>query len=78
MPYTSQLAEDYAALDLPYGAPMDLVTARWKKYLKKCHPDFHAHNPSLLADANLLTRLLTEAYDRIREAWGIFLKGARY
>ncbi|MEW6264742.1 MAG: J domain-containing protein [Thermodesulfobacteriota bacterium] len=69
LPYSRELAECYAALDLPYGAPMAEVTRRWREYLKKCHPDRHANAPDKLPDANKLTRLLTQAYETIKEAW---------
>jgi hypothetical protein len=40
-----------------------------KKYIKQCHPDLHGHNPEIQQTANTLTRLLTEAYERIKKAW---------
>ncbi|MEW5723406.1 MAG: J domain-containing protein [Thermodesulfobacteriota bacterium] len=69
LPYDPETAQGYAALDLPYGAPMDQVTRRWKEYLKKCHPDRHMGDPDKWPDANKLTQLLTQAHDRIQEAW---------
>lgn len=69
LPFSSELAECYAALDLPYGAPMDQVTKRWREYLKKCHPDRHMSDPDRIPDANKLTRILTQAHDTIRDAW---------
>jgi len=69
LPYGQDVASGYAALDLPYGAPMDQVTRQWKNYLKKCHPDLHANDRGKYLDANELTRLLTEAHKKIKEAW---------
>lgn len=69
LPYDQYAANGYAALDLPYGAPMDQVTRQWKSYLKKCHPDLHADDQEKYLDANELTRLLTEAHEKIKEAW---------
>lgn len=69
LPYSQELAGWYSVLDLPFGADMDEVTSRWKEYLKKCHPDLHAKSPELYDDANKLTKIITEAHDKIREAW---------
>lgn len=69
LPYDKDVAQCYDALDLPYGAPIEQVTRRWREYLKKCHPDLHAGNPDVLPDANKLTRLLTQAYENIQKAW---------
>ena len=69
LPWSDDLARCYQALDLPYGAPPDQVTAQWKSYIKKCHPDRHLSNPDILPDANKLTRILTEAHDKIKDAW---------
>ena len=77
LPYIKEVAEGYSALDLPYGAPMDQVTRRWKSYLKKCHPDLHLNNPDMLADAYKLTRILTEAHDTIKQAWERHYTGRR-
>lgn len=67
--FDPDLAKCYQALDLPYGASMDEVTYRWKSYLKKCHPDRHAQDAAILPDATRLTQLLTQAFEKIRQAW---------
>lgn len=72
LPYSEELAHCYEALDLPYGAPMDQVTRRWREYLQKCHPDRHASDPDKLPDAHKLTQLLTQAYETIKRAWKEF------
>ncbi|GIX46483.1 MAG: hypothetical protein KatS3mg131_0694 [Candidatus Tectimicrobiota bacterium] len=69
LPYSEELARCYAALDLPFGAPLEEVTRRWKAYLKRCHPDRHATEPEKLAAATELTQILTEAYQKIKAAW---------
>ena len=69
LPFDPELAEYFQALDLPYGTPMEEVTRRWREYLKICHPDRHARDPEKLPDANTLTRVLTQAHERIKEAW---------
>jgi hypothetical protein len=69
LPYSEELAGYYRALDLPFGAPMDQVTKRWKTYLKKCHPDRYANNPEKQSDATRLTQELTRAHEKIKGAW---------
>jgi hypothetical protein len=69
LPYEEEIGRCYEALDLPYGANLDQVTRRWKAYLLKCHPDRHAVNPEKLPDATKLTQILTDAHDKIKEAW---------
>ena len=69
LPYDPELARSYDALDLPYGAPIEEVTRRWKVYLKTVHPDLHAGDAEKWKDANTLTQLLTRAYEQIKEAW---------
>lgn len=69
LPYNPEVAQCYSALDLPYGAPIEEVSKRWKDYLKRCHPDRYASDPDKLPDANKLTQLLTHAYETIKEAW---------
>ena len=67
LPYIKEIAKFYEALDLPYGASMDLVTKKWKDMLKQCHPDRYATRPEKIPDATKLTQLLTQAHDKIRE-----------
>lgn len=69
LPYSAELAECYRRLDLPFGAPMEQVTRRWKAYLKKAHPDLHANDPARQAEATVLTQQLNDANTKIRLAW---------
>lgn len=69
LPYDPELARYYRDLDLPFGAPMQQVTKRWKTYLKKCHPDRYANDLQKQADATRLTQELTQAYEKIKQAW---------
>jgi hypothetical protein len=69
LPYSEELAGYYRDLDLPFGAPMEQVTRRWKTYLKKCHPDRYANDLDKQADATRLTQELTRAYEKIKAAW---------
>ena len=69
LPYSDAVARCYQVLDLPFGMPMDVVTTRWKTYLKQCHPDRFANDPDKLTDATELTQALTAAHHTIRAAW---------
>jgi hypothetical protein len=74
LPHSPELARSYALLDLPFGAPMEQVSKRWKSYLKKCHPDRFARDPAQQADATELTQALTGAHDTILAAWQRYQK----
>ncbi len=67
--YSTELANCYALLDLPFGALMDEVNRRWKSYLKRCHPDLFASDPLRQAEATELTQALTGAHSKIEAAW---------
>ncbi len=69
LPYSAELANCYALLDLPFGAPMDEVNQRWKSYLKRCHPDRFASDAAKQAEATELTQALTGAHSKIEAAW---------
>lgn len=69
LPYSEELARCYRVLDLPFGAPLEQVTRRWRAYLKQAHPDLHATDPAKQADATMLTQQLNDAYKKIRLAW---------
>ena len=69
LPHSPELARAYALLDLPFGAPEEEVSERWKSYLKRCHPDRFATDPAKQADATELSQALTEAHHAIQAAW---------
>jgi len=69
LPYSTELANCYALLDLPFGAPMDEVNKRWKTYLKRCHPDLFANDSGQQAEATELTQALMGAHSKIEAAW---------
>ncbi len=69
LPYSAELANCYALLDLPFGAPMDEVNQRWKSYLKRCHPDLFASDAAKQAEATELTQALIGAHSKIEAAW---------
>jgi DnaJ domain len=69
LPHSTELDRCYRILDLPFGAPMEQVTKQWKAYLKKCHPDRYANDPTKQADATFLTQQLNDAHKKIKAAW---------
>ena len=75
LPYSRELAMAYEALDLKFGRPLPEVTRQWRRYLQKCHPDRHFNNPEKLELANQLTRILTDAHEKIRKAWEQYGQG---
>ena len=69
LPHSTELADAYRLLDLPFGTPLADVNKRWRAYLKRCHPDrFHA-DPNRQVDATELTQQLNAAHARIETAW---------
>lgn len=69
LPFSTELANAYQILDLPFGAPLADVNRRWKAYLKRCHPDRFHDDPRRQSEATELTRQLNTAHDRIEAAW---------
>ena len=69
LPHSSELADAYRVLDLPFATPLRQVETRWRSYLKRCHPDRFHNDPKRLSDAAELTRQLNAAHDRIEAAW---------
>lgn len=77
LPYSEELAQAYEALDLAFGQPLPEVNKQWRRYLQKCHPDRHFNDPEKLELANQLTRILTDAHEKIRKAWEIYGRDGR-
>src|SRR5262249_55193762 len=69
LPHSAELGRCYRVLDLPFGAPMEQVTRRWKACLNKEHPDRHANDPAKQAEATILTQQLNDAHQKIKLAW---------
>ena len=69
LPHSAELARCYRLLDLPFGVPLAQVSRQWKTYLKKCHPDRYANDPTKQADATFLTQQLNDAHQKIKAAW---------
>lgn len=61
------LASHYAALKLPYGAPMDEVRSAYHKAMRAYHPDRHAQDPRRQAQANEVAQRISEAYQALKK-----------
>lgn len=61
-----ELAQAYANLELPKGAPLEDVEKKYKELSAKYAPEKHAGDPSRVELAKELRAQLTRAYDRIK------------
>ncbi len=60
------LREDYAILEVPFGAPFEQVKRAYKKMLRRYHPDRHSSDPEKLKLATEITTKINESYNRIK------------
>ena len=60
------LREDYAILEVPFGAPFEQVKRSYKKMLRRYHPDRHSSDPEKLKLATEITTKINESYNRIK------------
>jgi hypothetical protein len=60
------LREDYAILEVPFGAPFEQVRRSYKKMLRRYHPDRHSSDPEKLKLATEITTKINESYNRIK------------
>lgn len=63
-----ELRQDYANLEVPFGAPMNEVVRSYRRLLRQYHPDKHANNPERLATATEIAKKINLSYQRIRKA----------
>ncbi|MDR2149300.1 MAG: J domain-containing protein [Spirochaetaceae bacterium] len=59
------LVEDFAELELPFGASADECKTAYKRLLKIHHPDRHAGNSENMSKATEKSARINAAYDRI-------------
>jgi hypothetical protein len=64
------LEKDFAALEVPLGAPLEEVRSGFRKELRRYHPDRFAGDPEKFKAATAVTRELIQAYRRIRDFYG--------
>ena len=65
-PVDESLRQDYANLEVPFGADMDTVRKSYKKLVLKYHPDRHAGNPEKQRAALEITKKINQSFERIR------------
>jgi DnaJ-domain-containing protein 1 len=60
------LRQDYANLEVPFGADIEEVKRAYKSLIMRYHPDKHAGNPEKLKLATEITKKVNESFERIR------------
>jgi DnaJ-domain-containing protein 1 len=60
------LRQDYANLEVPFGADIDTLKRAYKAQIMRYHPDKHAADPEKLRVATEITKKINESYERIR------------
>lgn len=60
------LREDYANLEVSFGASFEQVKQSYKKMLRRYHPDRHSMDPEKLKLATEITMKINESYNRIK------------
>jgi len=60
------LRQDYANLEVPFGADIETVKRAYKNLIMRYHPDKHSGNPEKLRMATEITKKVNESFERIR------------
>ncbi len=60
------LRQDYANLEVPFGADIEDVKRAYKALIMRYHPDKHSGDPEKLRIATEITAKINESYERIR------------
>ncbi len=60
------LRQDYANLEVPFGADMETVRKSYKRLMLKYHPDRHAGNPEKQKLALEIAKKINQSFERIR------------
>ena len=60
------LRQDYANLEVPFGADIEDVRASYKRLMLKYHPDKHAGNPEKQRLALEIAKKINQSFERIR------------
>ncbi len=66
-PELEALRQDYANLEVPFGAPFDEVRKSYRRLLAAYHPDRNAADPERLRLATEITKKINVSYRRIEE-----------
>ncbi len=65
-PPDESLREDYANLEVPFGADMETVRSSYKRLMLKYHPDRHAGNLEKQRVALEIAKKINQSFERIR------------
>ena len=65
-PPEESLRQDYANLEVPFGADIDTVRRSYKSLMMKYHPDKHAGDVEKQKIALEITKKVNESFERIR------------
>jgi hypothetical protein len=65
-PADESLRQDYANLEVAFGADIDTVRKSYKTLMMRYHPDKHAGNPEKQRVALEITKKINESFERIR------------
>lgn len=60
------LRQDYANLEVPFGADIETVRRSYKKLMLRYHPDKHGGSSEKLRVATEITKRINESFERIR------------
>jgi DnaJ-domain-containing protein 1 len=60
------LRQDYANLEVPFGADIETVLKSYKHLMMKYHPDKHSGNAEKQRVALEITKKINESFERIR------------
>lgn len=63
--WPKQVAEDYAALELPLGADRTAVKEAYRGLMRRYHPDRHTADPAKSKLANELSMRIRQSYERL-------------
>jgi hypothetical protein len=64
----SNLKHHYRVLDVPWDASPRAIRSSYRKLVKRWHPDRYRLGSDAYAESGLMTKLINESYDRIKNA----------
>ncbi len=65
-PVDESLRQDYANLEVPFGADIETVKKSYKSLMLRYHPDKHGADPEKHRIALEITKKINESFERIR------------
>ena len=65
-PADESLRQDYANLEVPFGADIETVRKSYKTLILRYHPDKHAGDPEQQRIALEITKKVNQSFERIR------------